>query len=216
MGAERGSLGKGASQTRSKNSFPLEAEMQPAEKIHPWYALRIRPQHEKVVARALRNKGYEEFLPLYRYKRRWSDRFKEIESPLFPGYVFCRFDVHNRLPILVTPGVVLIVGIGKIPLPVDDDEIAALQTVVKSGLQAEPWPFLKIGQRVRIERGSLEGVEGILVAIKRPYRLVISITLLQRSVAVEIDHNWASPIGPAPFTPPDGETRPLARKAVAG
>jgi transcription antitermination factor NusG len=193
----------------------LEAEMQPAEKIHPWYALRIRPQHEKVVARALRNKGYEEFLPLYRYKRRWSDRFKEIESPLFPGYVFCRFDVHNRLPILVTPGVVLIVGIGKIPLPVDDDEIAALQTVVKSGLQAQPWPFLKIGQRVRIERGSLEGVEGILVAIKRPYRLVISITLLQRSVAVEIEHDWASPVGPAHLTPPDGESHPLARKAAS-
>jgi len=166
-----------------------------------WFALRIKPQREKIVASALRSKGYEEFLPLYRCRRRWSDRIKEMDVPLFPGYVFCRFDVHSRLPILVTPGVLLIVGVGKTPSPVDNREIAALQSIVKSGLQVEPWPFLKIGQRVRIERGSLEGVEGILVAIKKPYRLVVSVALLQRSVAVEIDHQWATPIGPSLLPP---------------
>jgi transcription antitermination factor NusG len=164
---------------------------------YPWYALHVRSQHEKIVASALRGKGYEEFLPLYRRKNRWSDRMKVIERPLFPGYVFCRFDLQKRLPILVTPGVLLIVGVGKTPLPVDESEIAALQSIVKSGYQAEPWPFLQVGQRVRIECGSLEGVEGILLGLKKPQRLVVSITLLQRSVAVEIDEHWASPIGPA-------------------
>jgi transcription antitermination factor NusG len=181
-----------------------------------WFALRIKPQREKIVASALRSKGYEEFLPLYRCRRRWSDRIKEMDLPLFPGYVFCRFDVHSRLPILVTPGVLLIVGVGKTPSPVDDSEIAALQSIVKSGLQAEPWPFLKIGQRVRIEHGSLEGVEGILVAIKKPYRLVVSVTLLQRSVAVEIDHHWATSIGPSPLPPQERVAQALARKAAAG
>jgi transcription antitermination factor NusG len=181
-----------------------------------WFALRTKPQREKVVASALRSKGYEEFLPLYRSRRRWSDRIKEMDLPLFPGYVFCRFDVHSRLPILVTPGVLLIVGIGKTPLAVNDSEIAALQSIVKSGLQAEPWPFLKVGQRVRIDQGSLEGVEGILTAIKKPCRLVVSVTLLQRSVAVEIDQDWATPIGPGPLPPQERVAQALARKAAAG
>jgi transcription antitermination factor NusG len=159
-----------------------------------WFALRVRSQHEARVAAALQSKGYEELLPLYQVRRRWSDRFKEIYRPLFPGYVFCRFDVNQRLPILVTPGVMLIVGSGKIPLPVDDNEIIALQSIVKSGLRAQPWPFLQVGQQVRIDQGSLEGVEGILIGMKGPHRLVISVTLLQRSVAVEIDEHWATPL----------------------
>ena len=161
---------------------------------HQWFALVVRSQHEKMVASVLHSKGYEEFLPLYTVKRRWSDRIKQLELPLFPGYVFCRFDLNHRLPILITPGVILIVGAGKLPLPVDESEIAALQSIVKSGLETEPWPYLKVGQRVRIERGALEGVEGILTSIKKPFRLVVSVTLLQRSVAVEVDQDWASPV----------------------
>jgi transcription antitermination factor NusG len=164
---------------------------------YSWFALRVRSQREKIVASALRSKGLEEFLPLYRCRRRWSDRVKEFEQPLFPGYVFCRFNPYNRLPILVTPFVLLIVGNGKVPLPVDDAEIAGLQSVIKSRLQAEPWPFLRVGQRVRIEQGSLEGLEGILVALKKPHRLVVSVSLLQRSVAVEINEGWATPIAQA-------------------
>ena len=160
----------------------------------PWFALRIWSQKEKLVAAALESKGYEHFLPLYRSRRRWSDRVKEFELPLFPGYLFCRFDLNNRLPILVTPGVMLIVGIGKIPVPVDERELAAIQSIVGSGLKTEPWPYLHVGQKVRIERGSLEGVEGILVALKKPQRLVVSVTILQRSVAVEIDEDWACPV----------------------
>jgi transcription antitermination factor NusG len=162
----------------------------------PWFALRIWSQKEKLVAAALASKGYEYFLPLYRCRRRWSDRVKEFELPLFPGYLFCRFDLNHRLPILITPGVMLIVGIGKIPVPVDEGELAAIQSIVNSGLKTEPWPYLQVGQRVRIERGSLIGVEGILVALKRPRRLVVSVTILQRSVAVEMDEDWAYPVSP--------------------
>jgi transcription antitermination factor NusG len=159
-----------------------------------WYAVHTRVQHEKNVAQALAGKGYEEFLPIYRCRRRWSDRIKELELPLFPGYVFCRFDAEHRLPILVTPGVHHIVGIGKIPLPVDEAEITAIQSIVKSGLSAEPWPFLQVGQQVRIDYGPLEGLEGLLLAMMKPCRLVVSVMLLQRSVAVEIDSAWVTPL----------------------
>jgi len=162
-----------------------------------WFALLVKSQHEKSVASALHGKGYEQLLPFYSVSRRWSDRIKQLALPLFPGYVFCRFDVNYRLPILVTPGVLHVVGVGKMPLPVNDSEIEAIRSIVKSGLQAEPWPFLRVGQRVRIERGSLEGVEGILLAVKKPYRLIVSVTLLQRSVAVELDQDWATPLVPS-------------------
>jgi transcription antitermination factor NusG len=159
-----------------------------------WYALRIKSRHERIVAAALYGKGYEVFLPLYRDRRRWSDRMKELELPLFPGYLFCRFDVAKRLPILTTPGIVQVVGVGKTPLPIEDTEIAAIQSIVISRLNAQPWPYLQVGQRVRIEQGPLTGLQGILIALKKTHRLVVSVTLLQRSVAVEVDHDWASPV----------------------
>lgn len=158
-----------------------------------WFALKVRPKHEKSSAVALRNKGYEEFVPLRRCRRAWSDRMKDLELPLFSGYIFCRFAPENRLPILTTPGVAFIVGVGKMPAPVADEEIRALQSVVRSGLEAEPWPYLRIGQRVRVQDGPLAGVEGILVGSRRGRRLVVSVTLLRRSVAVEVDANWLSP-----------------------
>jgi len=156
-----------------------------------WFALSTRSQREKLVATLLHNKGYEQFLPLYRCRHRWSDRMKAMDKPLFPGYVFCRFDIQKRLPILTTPGVRHIAGVGKTPLPVNDDEIRGLQRIVESGLQAQPWPFLQVGERLRIEQGALQGVEGILIGIRKPHRLIVSITLLQRSVAVELDGDVA-------------------------
>jgi len=159
-----------------------------------WYALHVRPRFEKVVARNLRGKGYEEFLPVYRRRSRWSDRIKEIELPLFPGYVFCRFNVLNRLPILTVPGVHAIVGIGKIPVPVNEYELDGVRTIVKSGSQCEPWPFIEIGERVQVEYGPLAGTHGIVVMLKNSYRLVISVNLLQRSVAVEIDRDCLKPL----------------------
>src|ERR1700693_2548659 len=150
-----------------------------------WFALRVRPRHDKTVSLTLRNNGFEECLPLYRARHKWADRFKIVDLPLFPGYVFCRFDASSLLPILNTPGVVDIVRAGRILLPVKDCEIAYLQTLTKSGLNSEPWPYLEVGQRVRIEGGPLIGLEGLLVEIRKSPRLVLSVGLLQRSVLAE-------------------------------
>jgi transcription antitermination factor NusG len=159
----------------------LEAAKETRKLIYPWFALQVRYQYENVVTAHLNGKGYEWFLPLYKRRRRWSDRIKETEQPLFPGYVFCRLNPLNRLPILTTPGVSLIVGVGKTPEPIDETEIAAIQSAVKSGLPSQPWPFVHIGQRVRIEQGPLCGLEGLLLDVRGHHRLVLSVTLLQRS-----------------------------------
>ena len=150
----------------------------------------MRSRYERIVATFLKNQGYKWFLPLYKARRRWSDRIKEVEAPLFPGYLFCRFDIHNRLPILKIPGVQHVVGGTKVPTPIDTSEIEALQTIIRTDAAREPWPFLQVGDRVRIEYGSLAGVEGVLVQVKGRHRLVLSVTLLQRSVAVDIDSAW--------------------------
>src|SRR6476620_10356495 len=122
-----------------------------------WYGLRTKSRFEKVAAASLEYKGYKSYLPCYRSRRRWSDRVTEIESPLFPGYVFCRFDRSNRLPILTVPGVVSVIGVGKEPMPIPDHEIEAIETVLRSGLHSQPWPYLPDGQRIRIEKGALTG-----------------------------------------------------------
>ncbi len=145
-----------------------------------------------------RNKGYEEFLPVHQERRRWSDRFKSIELPLFPGYIFCRLNPEHRLPLLTIPAVLQFVGIGKIPVPIEDSEIAAIQAIVKSGLLAAPCPFLAVGQRVRVEEGPLAGVEGLLTEIRNQHRIVVSVSMLKRSVAVEIDRQWVRPAGSSP------------------
>ncbi len=162
-----------------------------------WFALRVKSRSEKVVSTIARNKGFEEFLPLHQCRRRWSDRLKSVEFPLFPGYVFCRLDPQYRLPVLTIPGVLNFVGIGKVPVPIDDAEIIAIQTAVASGLSTEPWPFLEVGQRVRLEDGPLAGLEGFLVEIRKRYRVVVNVTLLKRSMAVEIDREWVTPLDAA-------------------
>ena len=161
-----------------------------------WYAVQVRPRREKIIATALRSKGYEDFLPLYSMRRVWSDRIARIEAPLFPGYVFCRFDLAGRrLPVLKTPGVIRLVGTAGVATPIDSGEIAAIQAIARSDLASHPWPYLKVGQRVRIEYGSLAGVEGILIELKKQHRLVVSVTLLQRSVAVDVEREWVVPCG---------------------
>jgi transcription antitermination factor NusG len=175
--------------------------MTPGASSFPWFALQIRSRQESSVATLLRGKGYEPFLPVYRCRRHWSDRIKEIELPLFPGYLFCQFDPQARLPILITPGVIQVVGMGKTPMPVDDTEIAAIQTAVQSWLPRGPWPFLQVGRRVRVEYGPLYGLEGILQSFKGRHRLVLSVTMLMRSMAVEIEAAWVTPIPhPLPAT----------------
>jgi transcription antitermination factor NusG len=175
-----------------------------------WYALQIRSRWESTAAGLLRGKGLETLLPTYSTKRKWSDRFKVVESPLFPGYVFCRFDVHNRLPVLVTPGVISVVGRGKTPVAVDDAEILSIQTAVGSGVQLEPWPYIELGERVRIKDDVLNGMEGILTSFKGSQRVVISVTLLRRSVALEIDRSRIVPLGsPRAITDVAGDEIPL-------
>jgi len=160
----------------------------------PWFALRVRSNFEQVTSTILRQKGFQEFVPSYRTKRRWSDRVKEIEKPFFPGYVFCRFNADNSLPVVQTPGVVHIVGNGRTPSPVDDAEMESLQTLVNSEVLVAPYSFLKAGQRVLIRYGPLAGVEGVLESFRSGYRIVVSITLLQRSVAAELEADWIRPI----------------------
>ena len=156
---------------------------------HPWYALTIRSRFEKFAAKHLRDKGYEEYLPLVRSTRRWSDRMKTVEIPLFPGYLFCKFDIQDRLPILVVPGVLSIVGIGKVPATIPDSQISSLQRVTTSGMECESWPFAQVGQSVSVERGPLAGLKGIVIENKSSLRLVLSLPLLRRAVAVEMDRS---------------------------
>jgi transcriptional antiterminator NusG len=158
-----------------------------------WFALAVVPRKEKATAQALRAKGYQDFLPMYTVRRRWSDRVKSVELPLFPGYVFSRFDPKFRLPILKMPAVIAILGMGKQPEPIPDVEIDALQTVCKAGVNTIPYPYLTAGAKVRINEGPLTGVEGILLASKQA-RLILSVTLLQRSIAVEVDAEWIAPV----------------------
>jgi transcription antitermination factor NusG len=164
--------------------------------VFPWFALQVRTRQEASVAQQLNGQGYERFLPLYKVRKRWSDRIKEVNAPLFPGYLFCRFNPQDRLPILKTPGVIQVVGFNNGPAAVDEAEIRSIQTLVTAGVPHQPWPFLAAGDRVRIESGPLLGLEGILIDVKRSHRLVLSVTLLQRSVAVEIDSALITAISP--------------------
>jgi transcription antitermination factor NusG len=135
----------------------------------------------------LERKGYDVFLPTYISSRRWSDRSKSLSLPLFPQYVFCRFDIHDRLPILVTPGVNSVVGPGRVPLPVDENEIDAIRHTLQSGIAPQPFPYFSEGTKVRVVSGPLRGLTGIVVTEKNRDHLLLSITILMRAVAVEID-----------------------------
>ena len=159
-----------------------------------WYALYVRSRHEKVVECGLRGKGYVAFSPFYRTKRKRVDRIAEVDVPLFPGYVFCHFDANKRLPILMTPGIVGLVGTSNRPEPVDETEIASIRTLALSGRPVQPWPFLKSGQRVRLQAGPLAGAEGIFLRVKDAWHLVVSVSLLQRSVSVTIETESVEPL----------------------
>jgi transcription antitermination factor NusG len=163
-----------------------------------WFAIQVKARSEKVIAAIAKNKGYEEFVPTYKERRRWSDRFKVLELPLFAGYVFCRLDIERRLPILTIPGVVGFVSAGKTPLPISDEEVASIQATVASGLVAQPFPFLERGQLVRLEAGPLAGLEGFYLEDRKQDRIVVSISILQRSVAIEIDRAWVTPVKSSP------------------
>ena len=168
-------------------------EARPADTL-PWFALVIKPQHERAVHEGLQQKGMESFLPTYRATRRWSDRLKKLDLPLFQGYVFCRLERRNRVPVLQTPGVRSIVSFGSEMTPVPEEEIERVRQLVSSGAALEPWPFLKTGQRVRVMAGPLLGLEGILSEMRNTTRVVVGVDMLQRSVAVQLDREQIRPV----------------------
>ena len=159
-----------------------------------WWALYTRHQHEKVVADMLMAKGFEVFLPLYESVRRWKDRSKVLSLPLFPCYLFVRGGLNRRLQVVTTPGVHMILNHGENVATIPEDEIQAIRLTVEGHFRVEPYPFLKCGERVRVTRGTLEGVEGVLIRKKNMYRLVLSVEMLAQSVAVEIDATDVEPV----------------------
>jgi transcription antitermination factor NusG len=162
-----------------------------------WYALEVAWQKEKLVSSVLSEKGYECFLPLYPKRSVWSDRIKVTSVPLFRGYVFSRFDAQYRLPILITPNVRAIVGNGKIPAAVPERDLEAIRAALRNGLAVEPCDQLHEGDAVRVIRGPLTGVEGSFIRYRGACRLMLSISLINRSVAVEMDRLSIEPLPPA-------------------
>ncbi len=160
----------------------------------PWWAIYTRHQHEKTVAEILATKGFDVFLPLYESIRRWKDRNKLLTLPLFPCYVFVKGGFERKLQIVSTPGVHMILYHGERVAVIPEGEIAAIRAAVDGRLNLEPHPFLKCGQRVRVLRGALEGVEGILTRKKNHFRLVLSVDMLAQSVAVEVNATDVEPV----------------------
>lgn len=157
-----------------------------------WFAVQVRVGHERRSASHLRLRGYEVLLPCYSERRRWSDRVKNVERPLFPGYLFSRFVPNVVAKLVSAPGVIRIVGDSAGPIAIPPNEAEALQRIVQTRAPAEPWPFLRVGERVRVEDGPLRGAVGVILSTEKRRRLVVSITLLQRAVAVELDPDWVS------------------------
>jgi transcription antitermination factor NusG len=162
-----------------------------------WCAIKVRPRWEKSVSQILREKNYDEFLPWYQKRQKWSDRVKELTLPLIPGYVFCRSNLGGCAPVVTTPGVVGLLRFGNALAVVSDEEISSLRQVIASKVGAMPWPYLNRGERVCVTCGPLNGLEGIFVQTKRDSRIVISVDALCRSVAVEVDRDWVAPLKPS-------------------
>src|SRR5262249_50328435 len=159
-----------------------------------WFAVYTRANHEKRVAEQLANRDIAHFLPLYDTMSRWKDRRVLVHRPLFAGYLFVHLEVRNRLQVQQVPGVVGLVGFNGAPTAIPDAEITRVRELLGSGLHAEPHPFLTAGRRVRVKRGPLTGLEGILLRRKSGLRFVVSIELIQRSMAVEIDEADLEPV----------------------
>jgi transcription antitermination factor NusG len=168
-----------------------------------WWALYTRHQHEKVVAAVLSAKGCDAFLPLYESLRQWKDRKTVVSLPLFPGYVFVR-SCGDRLRVLSTPGVHMILAKGEHDALLAEEEIDAIRRSVAEPRRVEPHPFLQCGERVRVLRGPLQGVTGILVRKKGHVRLVLSVEMLAQSVGVEMSAMDVEPVqmgGPRSISP---------------
>jgi transcription antitermination factor NusG len=168
---------------------PLSGGAGVSESAPLWFAVQTRPRHEKRVNLELREKGLQSFLPLHRERRRWSDRYCWVELPLFSQYLFVRVPVapETRARVLHTKGVVHFVGAPGRGTPVPEEQIECLQAIVAQRIPMTPHEFLRVGERVRIRGGALEGIEGILSAIRGDKSLIVSVDLIQKSVAIRID-----------------------------
>src|SRR5579864_9594822 len=153
----------------------------------PWFAVYTRHQHEKTVGQILSSRGFEAFVPLYKTAHQWKDRIKPLSLPLFPCYLFVRGDLRRRLDIVTTPGDHAVLSSAGLPAPIPPKEIEAIRRVMESGLRLEPHPFLNCGVSVRVKAGPLVGLRGILVRKKTVHRLVLSVEMLGKSAAVEVD-----------------------------
>lgn len=159
-----------------------------------WYAVYTYPRHEKKVFESLQSRGFDSFLPTYQEMHRWRNGVKrEIDLPLFPGYVFINVDVREKLRILQTPSVASIVGFGGEPAVLPDRDIETLRLALPK-LRAEPHPFLRIGDRVRVKSGPLAGLEGILLQKKQGWRFILSMDLILQAVSVEVDCADVEPV----------------------
>lgn len=166
----------------------LHGTSDPATYIQPrWYAAHTCANHERKVVDHLESRGVEHFLPQYESVRKWKDRKVLLRLPLFPGYVFVRLSLQDRLKVLQVPGVACLVSFGGRPVPMPEDEFLKLRGFLAEGFHAEPHPYLRIGRRVRIKSGPLAGLEGIVARKKRGERLVLSVDLLMRSIIVDVD-----------------------------
>ena len=159
----------------------VEASTQPC-----WYVASTMSRHEKQVAAQFKGRGIDYYLPLYEEVHRWKDRRTTVSLPLFPGYIFVRIPLVERLRVQVIPSVLRLVGFGGPPVALDESELNRLRAGLEMS-KAEPHPFLKVGQRVRVRNGALTGMEGILEKHKDKFRVVLSMDLIQQSVAVEVD-----------------------------
>lgn len=178
---------------------------EPAPSV-PWYALYTKHQHEKVARDHLARKGFEVLLPLYRAAHRWKDRNKVLHLPVFPCYLFIRADLNRKVDILKTPGVFWFVESGSRACEIPESEVNGIRRIVESSARVEPQGFLKSGEYVQISRGPLAGVQGILTRVKNNFRVVLSVDVLQRGIAVEVDLSIVEPVS---------ATQQLIARAVA-
>lgn len=160
----------------------------------PWFALYVLPRHEKAVDRQLNQIGYQSFLPIYQSRRKWSDRVKSVDLPLFPGYVFCRLDTDRPLKAVSVPGVCSIVRCGPDGGAISDPEIDALRRLTEVGRGLEPWTDLAVGVEVQVEAGPMAGVRGTLMRFRKETRLIVSIKQIERSISVEVDREDVRPV----------------------
>lgn len=179
-------LGDRVNQERSGAGQPGTTQIHAAAEPG-WHVVRVKPQHERTVAYALQKKEFRCYVPFYKAARRWADGLKELEVPIFPGYVFCLMKAEEASCIVNLPAVYQLLGQGGEPSEIEEPQLHVIQRIEKSGLPISPWPYLKEGQRVTIQTGPLAGVVGLLASTSRSWHVVVNVHLLQRGVAVAVN-----------------------------